>query len=629
MLHYETTKGVAGSNLDIESPDGSVDVTREGEVVNLSIPLVTEEENGRARAFDKKVLDHSLHNVVQFGSHTDETEAVSELTSEDDMYTPRLGQMLDWKDSSGKYHLSRYSYNPDFTLPIGSQWSDCVYDPVHDTICVLSFGHSNGNMREGGFLCATRKIRGNWVVTDYGTDIYESHYESWFQLAYGNGMIVAMSGNSSREYAVSRDGGFTWEFGALPLDRYYMRVKYFNGAFFFVCPTGYFRSVDMTEFDDFVLKSDLLDITGRDGEVVFYTKGDSFYSYIDETNTGGTSHAMSNPNASLAFVRIEYLGEDKYLISSEFGSYYNDSTHGYRGWYGIADVSYDYVTEASKAMYITSSNPSQGVVFTTQGAQDGHVICYGYGQRWVVNTFLRRWDVDLSHDGASGSISEQYASVQSSYAMHVCIVRDQYLFCIAGTSRVDSNSSTNSAKTPVILDMASMTETTIDFSPWERLPQLSETNKGLVAVREGEVEDVVTDEDFLTLDGNTLKANASNRFTPYKNYKLTRGNASLWCESSRAEIVDGTTKVYSDEDCTTEAGTILSHNYNINNPNDVEVDIDGVSYVYIFHDSKTPVSLATTEAVIDSVENKLNYWVGSQAQYDTITHTNDTMYIII
>lgn len=633
MLHYETTKG-GGSNLEIESSDGSIDVTLEEGRVDLRVhtqyELVTESENGIARAFDKKVLDHSLHNVVPFGEHADETEAVSELTSVDSMYAPQLGQMLDWKDEQGEYHLSRYSYNPDFTLPIASEWSSCVYDDVHDTICVLSFGHGE-TPRQGGFLCVTRKLRGNWVVTDYGDDRQESHYESWFQLVYGDGKIVAVSGNSSREFAYSTDGGFTWEFGVLPLERYYSRAKFLNGAFYFICPEGYFRSTDLQEFDNFVAKSNLLDLTARDGGIVFYLSGDSNYYYIDESEIGGTLHAISSQNTSIKFLSCDYIGGNKYYISSEFGSYYNDSTWGWRGQYALVDVSYDYTQSAQrdKAMYRFSTEASQGVVYTREGAEDGHVIIFCYGRRWVINSFIKKMDVDITHDGATGSFSDSYGSVTSDYAMHVCIVRNQYLFCIAGGSRVDGNPSTTEADTPFILDVQTMQPTQIQFSPWERLPQLSEENNGIVSVQNGKIVDVVPDEDYLMLDGGTLRANKSDRFTPYTNYKLTRGKGSavqtLWCESARADIEDGTTKVYSDEDCTTEAGTILAHNYNINNPNDVEIDINGVSVVYIFHDSKTPVSLATTKAIVDALEevqNMANF--GIQTKTETITQNGQT-----
>lgn len=604
MLHYET-KG--GNPIEIESPDGSVKVTREGEVVQLSIDLVTEHENGLARAFDKKVLDHSLHNVVPFGAHTDEDSAVQELTEVDRMYAPKMGQMLDWMDEDGNYHLSRYSYDPNFQLPVGSQWSSVVYDDVHDTICVLSFGANDSGLKEGDFFVCTRDVRGVWKQIGF------SSYETWFQLSYGNGIIVAMSGNSSREFAVSRDGGFTWDFGVLPTENRYIRVRFISGKFYFICGTGYYASQDMTNFDEFVNVTDLLDITERDGGLVYLTGNTSqTIYYIDEAPIEGTRKVFSGHKPFNAFY---YVGNGVYFAYCDFGLYTTDNFNNKVSLLGLLD--YDITPNdgnlAENHILLQTFSPLEEVIMKKE---DDLVKLYTLTSKISSGaSFVREFLFQPSQKSVYWV--ENQDRVYYNYATHACIVREDYLFVVVGGSRDGGNRSATNSKETSIWDCTDLSRTTIEFNPWEEIPLITEKNEGIIFVKDKKVGEVVLS-DFLKLRENTLETIHSDRYTEYQNYLLTRVSGgveeSVWCPVALDEIEDGTTSVYDDEGCTNVVGTIIEHDYNPNNPTDVEVSIDGNTYVYTFHTSKTPLSLATTKALIDSFNEirrlLANYRVG-------------------
>ena len=64
-------------------------------------------------------------------------------------------------------------------------------------------------------------------------------------------MIVAMSGNSSMEIAVSSDGGYTWEKKILPVKTYWLKIRY-NSAerkFFCIANNYLYSTSDFETFD--------------------------------------------------------------------------------------------------------------------------------------------------------------------------------------------------------------------------------------------------------------------------------------------------------------------------------------------------------------------------------------------
>lgn len=614
-IDKETNKAVGGGGgTYIESTDQSISITEtEPGEKDLSVnwdkmPLVTEDENGKARAFDKVILDHSLQNSAQFGMRADEDAAMDHIVSEDPQYAPRLGQMLTWQDDGGEYKLSRYSYDTKFKLPIKTQWAYSVYDDVHDTICCLSFGEPTGAL-QGNFTAATRRVRGTWQVVEY------PNFERWFQLCYGNGTIVALSGNRSKEIMVSVDGGFNWELYTLPGETYWKRVRYHGGRFYFINDNAYYETEDFQNYtNQSVYGARILDLTWKnDNIILLYKKATGADGaneiYIDDTADGGNEKKIPQIFAGYWADLINsfvYVCNNIYTFFSAFGYSATDPDDGLKKYSQVSvNITTGQCRVENGGQGINSykgvqdivavqdkNNPDNGTIYVF-GEKIGNLDQPIYKETFDVNTFPGATNVE--------------ATIRSDVSTHGCIVRGDYVFLMKGASQNGgwADSDYNADET-WILDADTLEETTINFSPWEQIPLIKEEAEGIVGVENKKTYNVSVEKPFLQFKNKTLSANASDRTTEYSNYRLTRGDLEIWCIAERNDIVDNTTKVYADEECTDEIGVITNHNYNINNPNDTEVLIDGETLVFTFIDSKIPVFLATTAAIIEALKKKVD-----------------------
>ena len=104
---------LVGGNSNSESDSGlSSEEVQELITENLDNPenLVTEDENGIARAIDKKVTDKSMINSVilsaQFASAAEASKRLTEVS--DGFYSPVHAQTMHWLDLNGNLHLSRF-----------------------------------------------------------------------------------------------------------------------------------------------------------------------------------------------------------------------------------------------------------------------------------------------------------------------------------------------------------------------------------------------------------------------------------------------------------------------------------------------------------------------------------------
>ena len=595
--------------------------------------LVTEEVNGIARAFDKRVLDHSLHNVAQMGMCQDEQEAIAKLTSVDEQYREEYGQFIGWRDAQANPILSRCTYSPIWTLPSSETWVDAVYDEQHGTICVLCVG-TEGRYpgEEGDFLVATRKIRGPWEQRNV------SFYERWICLAYGNGIIVALTGNSSSEFAISHDGGFTWDFNRFSSSYEALKCRFIEGLFYVVTKYGYFTTEDFVTFSQYNNVTGLLDVCKDGGGICLLTYRSQKY-YVDRSVYGGTS-AVIYDNSQTSQISLDeiYYFRDGWFMATSRGGYreegsssrpytaiFHDNGNGTVSLNTGASVNVNAGETLVQAIPYIRDNYSQNrqLQFFVSSYKDGNV-------KILYNTYET-----VSGFSQHSVWSERTGDVQPTYLLPCHVKREDMafggetnlLFAFSGGvlkyGGVKSASSYGYMETVMSTDVGYLN---IEYSPankWERIPLTNEFQNGIIAVHDREVKEVTVKEPYLEYDREnvTLKANASDRITDYENYRLVSLSTEaeyqeIFCIVPRANIVDNATKVYSDEACTVEVGVIQEHDYNINNPNDTRVLIDGASWVYSFQDSKTPVSLATTKAVIDAIEQEGGRQVVDSQSFD-------------
>lgn len=284
MIEKKAQGGSGGGqqrNLWVYSDDESVNVTQEktqaDEFVDLSVPLVTEETDGRESAIDKRIHDHSIANVAHLQTATDEDEALAQLTREDPQYYPQEGQFLGWTDTDGNIHLSRYHALQMSNFPNRAWWISACYDDVHKSWCVLS-GSDNQTYHgiSNNFMVATTFDDGlSWSV------FTDPLAERWKWIEAGNGYVCGISGNNSKEIYYSTDGGLNFTKVIIHTAHWY-KVRYdrYNQQFVFV---GEEEICVTSDFSTFTYSYNLPDeVAGKPiNDIAFLSADNVAYLYVD------------------------------------------------------------------------------------------------------------------------------------------------------------------------------------------------------------------------------------------------------------------------------------------------------------------------------------------------------------
>lgn len=616
-IDKETNKTAGVGGFNAESSDNSITIedsgkdTKDFKVNWDEMPLVTEDENGKARAFDKLVNDHSLHNVAYMRHGETAADNEPALTDEDSLYNPKTGQMLNWIDGQGKQHISRYvkmeDYNP---LPKELPWQRAAYDEVHGTFIVLS--GSNEASRDFGFLTvAVRSFYNKWQLVE--TNNYN---EAWKDICAGGGYVVALSGNRSREYCVSYDGGYTWEQRVLPNELYWTHVKYMNGKFYFfsrsvnVSGTDYWGKVVSTEdFNVFTTERQgdntgftvdmYVDDEGHEVEVVQKT-GANFY--LKNALTEMLLVTLSSD--ANVITNIQVVGDYAIVYSGEGAgtTNYHKLIRIVDVWGNSPTITYTKTESREWHSYLLREYAGELAIFDVRIKSDGIGV---YAPSFTVTKFNSPWT----------TIKQIHPYPITFEVMRGFAVCGKYALVTTGNFYFDTTA--RNGDEALLIDLETF-DFVSPFEYWEELPQVPEDSKGLLCCENKKVGPAEVVEPYLKYRNKQVSANANDRITEYANYRLTRGDSEIWCMVENADIVDNTTKVYADEDCTDEIGVIVHHNYNINNPHDTEVLINGETLVYEFIDSKIPQSLATTAAVIQLKQTKLGWWEGTKQAYSDL-----------
>ncbi len=635
---------------EVTSEDGSVEVTNEptstGEKYDLSVPLATEERKGLISPSGKYQIDHA--QLIQTNEQVSTANVSAGLLMNEDLeYYPVEGQMMTWRDLNGKLHLSRYEPNTPKNNGFGAlNWRTAVYDAVNNSIIVESKSGDNASPASGKFF-VTRSVNGGWTWTPYN-DV-DSPVENWGVGAYYNGTAVFISRNTSQEIEYTTDGGLTWVRTNLPSKTRWDSVWWDeNGRWVFHAedpvnlvyatndfsswenvssdyPSGcrcYFLPNDPTRYPYsgktsdwmcmakrtiFGMKQDVLMVKTSSGWQNFFTFGEGsnatrhFPIQIQVESYGGNitkEYADLFVNdEGMAFAPILYLNSSlRYRIAGESSD-----------WWIFPTM----ISLRRNKIYAVVSNGTN--IYNASGSMTN------LGS----NLILEKGDVVISGTEAVNFIP--YGSETES------------IFTFGGVKHSDAGFRQSSFNLFLTIAGESVIATPPDF--WREIPLLDENKTGLV-YQEGNEAKTIELGDYLekrtTETGEEIGTIHSDRITPYANYMLKNSNGSVWCPVDVADMVDGVTKIYSDEECTTEIGVVTNHSYNPNNPLDVEVSIGGVTEVYIIDPTKIPKSLATTFAIIQAIEElkkkvpvaKAVWYIhnGVPSRVTGITYNNNTGY---
>jgi hypothetical protein len=582
-----------GGIKEVTSVDESVEVNPSGDGVDLSVPLVTEKNHGRERKFDKLVRDHSFMNVISVDSSASfatAAEANQSLMDADSEYYPVAGQTIRFVGNDGRLHDFRYNGNYIIDRSgTNSWWCGCCYD-VANHVWLINRNSSGGSQMRSG-----RSASGMfWSITDYPA----SPSEKRVMMASASFGSAVMSGNSSAEYEFTAEGGDeTWISRTLGSTMNYHSLKratilvnnVATDVLLFIA-TGSTRYLPSSLNDAlFVSQKDILNelgyniqVSGNDRDVA-----DDLSVFIDGNGKENLFIFWVRKSDSLRHITWARRNDngweevDTYTFATGVFTRKIDYRDGYLYCYigdmGNPSVDVDaYVfSTANDTITLLTTYTDTNILIPTDF---GLVRIVNYKQIYVDNTLVTL---------PTTLAANQYLTTTAfNGEKEVLIVTgglqyNQQLGNYAFMLDVEKRKITNDAE-------------------WEELPIMTEEHRGIVTVEDAVIKSATYDKYLkYTADKRKLSAVASDRTTQYQNYKIKgTDHEDLWCTATIAEMVDGTTKVYSDEECTIEAGTITAHSYNPNNPLDLTVAIDGTSYRFEYVESKIPVSLATTKALL-------------------------------
>ena len=586
--------GDGGGELEFGSADGSVEITETDNSVDLSVPLVTEQSHGRERKFDKLVRDHSFMNVISVdssASYATAAEANQSLMDADPEYYPVAGQTIRFIGNDGRMH--DYRYNGNYIIDrngTNNWWCGACYDVANNVWLINCNADGGVTMRSG------RSASGMfWSITDYPY----SPLEKRVMMASASFGSAVMSGNSSAEYEFTALGGDeTWISRALGHTTNYQSLKRatilvnnvptdvllfiavgatrylpssLNDALFvnqenILNSLGYNIQVSGTSKDSAGDLSVFIDSNGKENLfILWFRKSDAIrhVTWVRRNNNNGWDEVHTYTFASGILVRkCDYKNGYLYCYVSDMGSVSLDVD------------AYIFSTTNDTLTLVTTYTDTHILIPTDYGV----VRIVNYKQVYVDNTLV--------------SLPTTLAANQ--YLTTTAYDGNKKVLIVTGGLQY----SRQTGNYAFMLD-AEKRKITND-AEWEELPIMTEENHGIVTVEDAVVKPATYDEYLkYTKSDRKLSAIASDRTTPYQNYKIKgTDHEDLWCAVTIAEMVDGTTKVYSDEECTVETGTITAHSYNPNNPLDLTVAIDGTNYRFEYVESKIPVSLATTKALL-------------------------------
>lgn len=592
--------GGEGGIKEVTSADDSIEVSELGDGVDLSVPLVTEQNHGRERQMDKLVRDHSFMNVISVDSSNsfqNGAEANASLMAADPEYYPVAGQMVEYiNKTDGLLHVARYTGN--FLIKrdgTDEYWCGATFDILNKVWLI------NRNVAGSAKLCVARSASGLfWQVTEYPA----SSLERRTMICSTSYASLIMSGNQSQEYDITYDGGDTlWQHLTVPKNRNYRSIK---RAF--------------------------IKIGGTVKEVFLFNENNSVYA-LDENRTfteliRTTSSLLYYIGGHEVSTSIGMCDETEWFVDE------NEKNNVFILWRehtGNPDIPYNitWLREADTAYgweeVTTYSVPTNYVHrLMTIHYEDGTIYAYS-GER-ADNSSYNACSLNVGTDSITYNtrfpatthlIPTPYGLVQVKGASKQVYIDGEEITMPEGATRGQIYTATYDGNKNIllvtggtqygahygnyglILDVEKKRIT--NNNAWEEIALPTEEHEGIITVKEGKVKSAQLGK-YLQYDKTTsrLSVMASDRATAYRNYLCKGTNtADGWCPIALEEIVDGTTKIYHDEECSVEWGTITNHAYNPNNPEDLAVTIDGVSHKFVHVADKIPETLATTKALLN------------------------------
>lgn len=596
---------------DVKSTDGTISVEQSGQTFDLSVPLATEQRNGLLSAVGKYQNDHAQLIETEEVSNTANI-AAGKLYGKDFEFYPENGQMMTWKDANGDLHLSRYEPNTERNNGFRkANWRTAVYDSTEKTIIVESKSGESSETTAGQFL-VSRTDNDGWTWAEYFDSL--SPVENWGNGYSYAGTTVFISRNSSQEIEYSTDSGITWTRAVLPQDTQWTslwvdelgRWCFRNANNIVVATTDFSNYTDVSA--DYPANCRCYFLPANPARYADANKISNWMCMCRETFFGISQNVLRVKRAG-GWEQYHAVGSGQTL------------TRHFPIKIQLEDPSGD-ISIVDADLFFNEEDNQTTIFLYIDGSHYYDMYCND-NTRWFyphrisdknrkVYGFLSTGDSIYKAEGTyplSGGLTIESTSAIFSgvEAVNILPYDGDKIFTFGGVKYDGSGFTLSDFKMFITIDGLDAIATPPDF--WREIPLLDENKNGLIK-QSGNSVQTVSVGDFLEErdNGGVLELGTvhSDRITPYANYLMRNSNGECWCMVDVVDMVDNTTKVYSDEECTDEIGTVTNHSYNPNNPLDVEVSIDGNTQVFVIDQSKIPQSLATTAAIIEALKKKVD-----------------------
>lgn len=555
-------------------------------------PLVTEEENGLARAIDKQVLDKSFLNVNISDMNFNDAEAASSklVQLSDGYYYPITGQTIQWKDREDKLHISRFYEALGIT---GTDQQPYVWlgGAVDENGVIVLNGIMRTNSESGPMVYAVSTDGVHWK---YG--VATTTVERWMPIQYGNGRWIATSGNDSAEYIVGQyvDGDMVWSVSSNMPNPNHSQMFYIN--------------------DQWIL---LAKNSGVSRTYYIYTYNPDNNNSFNQITTVILEDGINN---SIEQSTIRAWGDKIYvarpysieIFSAEFASYSSIRTEvtSYYDTIQLNNIVYLYTRrENTNRLYRISNNDL--VAIDTQIPKATNIVALDQDLLWLAteNTNMSQFVYRLpssSYDTKGAYVPTQNPIQLIPYGNDILVISGTlwYSGVIKTSDYVYSVKIDSQIGVPGAANLN-------NENRWEEIPVLPTGNNALIMRHDNDFKSVQLDQ--LILNGDTLKVDSSDEYiTPvgYKCIPLDPSEPTLYCPVPLADVTtDGNTEVFEDPQCLYYYGYITNKSFNPNNPTEIEVTVwregSEVKLYYLITDTLYPNTIATTKAVMQ-LSKKLN-----------------------
>lgn len=579
---------LVGGNSNSESDSGlSSEEVQELITENLDNPenLVTEDENGIARAIDKKVTDKSMINSVILSAQFDSAASASDklVEASNGFYAPVHGQTMHWVDLNSELHLSRYSE------ALGVSGLDkkplCwLGGATNDKVVVLN-GVNSQSTDVGGMVYA---ISADGIHWKYG--VATNTVERWYPIQYGGGLFIANTGNSSKEYIIGRLQGpnqdsISWSVYSNMPGAYHSVMYYCDDAWLVCTNSGG---------------------TSYTYDIYIFDPDNGTFSLLTTVNRGNVQNDISKNQLKI------YDG--KLYVSDSFGVDIIDlQTMTVLSTFATSNREIFETIKFKDSIYLYGRIQGNSVYKITDDGLQNLVAIYPRKTNIIEHNGYLFWLGSLENDKSNliytGSFSKETTKEQNGtefdtnnpvqllpFGDDILVISGFYRYFSAENSDFVYNVRANSlrASSPTINNV----------NRWEEIPILSTGNDVLLMRRDNQFKAVQLHQ--LKMEDETLSVDSSDEYLAPVGYKctpLSPSNPILYCPEKLENITVGSSEVFTDSQCMYYFGYITNKTFNPNNPTEIEVTLwqngQEIQLYYVISDNLYPNTIATSRAVME------------------------------